>query len=67
MATYIDQGEAIVRGTMDGECVLRDTFTNLRLAVDQVRVDDEEHLVDSGVLVRAEAGDAACLGRFVLP
>jgi competence protein ComEC len=35
-----------------GKPNVRDTYTNLRLAVDRVRMEDEEHLVKGKILVR---------------
>jgi competence protein ComEC len=53
IAAYTDQGEVILWGRVVGEPDVRDTYTNLRLAVDRVRIEDEEHLVKGKVLVRA--------------
>jgi hypothetical protein len=38
---------------MVGEPDVRDTHANLRLAVDRVRIEDEEHLVNGRGLDRA--------------
>jgi len=39
-------------GRVVGESSVRDTHTHLRLALDRVRIDDEEHLVKGKILVR---------------
>ena len=53
IAAYRDQGEVTLWGRAIGAPDVRDTYTNLRLAVDRVRIDDEEHLVRGRILVRA--------------
>jgi competence protein ComEC len=53
IAAYRDQGEVTLWGRVVGEPDVRDTYTNLRFAVDRVRIDDEEHLVKGKILVRA--------------
>jgi len=46
-------GEVTLWGRVSGEPDARDTYTNLRLAVDRVQIEGEEHLVKGKVLVRA--------------
>jgi competence protein ComEC len=53
IAAYRDQGEVILRGTVVAQPDVRDTYTNLRLAVDRVQIEDEERLVKGMALVRA--------------
>jgi competence protein ComEC len=53
IAAYRDQGEVILRRRIVGEPDARETYTNLRLAVDQVQIEDEEHSVKGAILVRA--------------
>jgi hypothetical protein len=53
IAAYRDQGEVTLWGRVDGEPDVRDTYTNLRLAMDRVRIEDTEHLVKGRVLIRA--------------
>jgi hypothetical protein len=53
VAAYRDQGEVVLRGRVVGEPDVRDTYTNLCLAVDRVQIDEEEHRVKGRVLVRA--------------
>jgi competence protein ComEC len=52
IAAYRDQGEVTLWGRVVGEPDVRDTYTNLRLAVDRVQIEDEEHLVKGKILVR---------------
>jgi hypothetical protein len=37
-----DQGKVILRGTVVGEPDVRDSYTNLRLAVDCLRIEDSD-------------------------
>jgi len=53
ITAYRDQGEITLWGQVVGEPDVRDTYTNLRLAVDRVRIEEEEHRVKGRVLVRA--------------
>jgi competence protein ComEC len=53
IAAYRDQGEVTLWGKVAGEPDVRDTYTNLRVAVDRVEIEDAEHLVKGEVLVRA--------------
>ena len=53
IAAYTDQGWITLWGGLVGEPDVRDTYINLRLAVDRVQIEDEEHLVKGKVLVRA--------------
>jgi len=53
IAAYRDQGEVILWGRVVSEPDVRDTYTNLRLAVDRVRIEEKEHPVGGMVLVRA--------------
>jgi predicted membrane metal-binding protein len=53
IAAYADQGEVILWGRVVGEPDVRDTYTNLRVAVERVQLEDEGHLVKGKVLVRA--------------
>jgi competence protein ComEC len=53
IAAYRDQGWITLQGRMVGEPDVRDTYTNLRLAVDRVQVEDEVNVVKGRVLVRA--------------
>lgn len=53
IAAYTDQGWITVWGRVVGEPDARDTTTNLRLAVDRVRIDGQEHRVKGVILVRA--------------
>jgi hypothetical protein len=43
IAAYRDRGQAILWGRVVGEPDVRDTYTNLRLAVDRVRIEREDH------------------------
>jgi hypothetical protein len=54
IAAYRDQGEVTLWGRAVGEPNVRDTYTNLRLAVDRVRIEDGEHLVKGAILVRVK-------------
>jgi competence protein ComEC len=53
IAVYRGQGEMTLWGKVAGEPGVRDTYTNLGLAVDRVQTDGEEQLVNGNVLVRA--------------
>ena len=53
IAAYRDQGNVILRGRVHGEPDVRDTHTNLRLAVDRVQIEREDHSV-----IRARANQA---------
>ena len=54
---YTDQGWVTLWGTVVGEPEVRDTYTNLRLAVDRVQIEGEEHSV-----IRARAAQAVVAG-----
>ncbi len=60
IAAYRDQGEVTLWGRVVGEPDVRDTYTNLRLAVDRAQIEDEEHQVKGMVLV-----DAPCYPAYV--
>jgi competence protein ComEC len=62
IAAYRDQDEVILRGRVAAEPDVRDTYTNLRLAVDQVRIEGEEHRVRGKILVRAPRYPAYAYG-----
>ena len=53
VAAYTDQGRVSLRGRVVGEPDVRDTYTNLRLDVDRVQIEGEEHGVKGVILVRA--------------
>ena len=53
IAAYPDQGWATLWGRVVGEPDVQDSYANIRLAMDQLRIDGEEHLVKGRVLVRA--------------
>jgi len=53
IAAYSDQGWVTLWGRVVGEPDVRDTYTNLRLAVDRVEVEGEERAVKGAILVRA--------------
>jgi len=53
IAAYRDQGPVALGGRVVGELDVRDTYTNLRLVVDRVQTEQEEHLVKGRILVRA--------------
>ncbi|MBL7184294.1 MAG: DNA internalization-related competence protein ComEC/Rec2 [Anaerolineae bacterium] len=50
---YNDQGWVKIAGIVSGEPDVRDTYTNLRVAVSEIEVDGQEHEVRGTVLVRA--------------
>jgi competence protein ComEC len=52
IAAHRDQGEVTLWGKVGGEPDVRDTYTNLRLAVNRVQVEEEEHLVKGLILIR---------------
>jgi len=52
IVAYRDQGEVTLWGRVVGEPDVRDTYTNLRLAVDRVRIEGKEHAVTGTTLVR---------------
>ena len=54
---YTDRGWVTLWGTVVGEPEVRDTYTNLRLAVDRVQIEGEEHSV-----IRARAAQAVVAG-----
>ena len=53
LAHYNDQGWGKIEGIVSGEPDVRDTYTNLRVAVAKIEVDGQEHGVRGTVLVRA--------------
>ena len=53
IAAYTGRGQVILWGRVVGEPDVRDTYTNLRMAVDRVRIEKEEHLVKGKILARA--------------
>jgi hypothetical protein len=53
VAAYRDQAQVTLWGRVIGEPDVRDTYANLRLVVDRVRIEDEEHLVKGKLLLRA--------------
>lgn len=53
LAHYNDQGWVKIEGVVSGEPDVRDTYTNLRVAVSEIEVDGQEHEVTGTVLVRA--------------
>jgi len=53
VAYYNDQGWVKIEGVVSGEPDVRDTYTNLRVAVSRLEVDGQEHQVSGTVLVRA--------------
>ena len=57
IAAYRDQGEVTLWGKVVGEPDVRDTYTNLRLAVDRVRIEKEDHSHSS------ESGPSCRCGR----
>jgi len=62
IAAYRDQGEVTPWGRVVTEPDVRDTHTNLRLAVDRVQIEEKEHLVKGKVLVRAPRYPAYAYG-----
>ena len=55
LAHYNDQGWVRIEGIVSGEPDVRDTYTNLRVAVSRIEVDGQERDVKGTVLVRAPA------------
>jgi competence protein ComEC len=53
VASYNGQGWVKIEGTVSGEPDVRDTYTNLRVAVVKIEVEGEERDVSGTVLVRA--------------
>ena len=53
IACYNDQGWVKIEGIISGEPDVRDTYTNLRVAVYEIEVDGQEREVTGTVLVRA--------------
>ena len=53
LAHYNDQGWVRIEGIVSGEPDVRDTYTNLRVAVSRIEVDGQERDVKGTVLVRA--------------
>jgi len=53
LAHYNDQGWVKIEGVVSGEPDVRDTYTNLRVAVARIEVDGQERDVSGTVLVRA--------------
>ena len=53
LAHYNDQGWVRIEGVVSGESDVRDTYTNLRVAVARIEVDGQEREVKGTVLVRA--------------
>ena len=53
LAHYNDQGWVKIKGIVSGEPDVRDTYTNLRIAVARIEVDGQERDVSGSVLVRA--------------
>jgi hypothetical protein len=53
IAAYTDRGWVTLWGRVIGEPDVRDTHTNLRLAVDRVQIEAEEYSVGGVILVRA--------------
>lgn len=52
LATYNDRGWATLQGTVAGEPDVRGTYTNLRLRVDHLTLENASHTVGGLVLVR---------------
>ncbi len=53
IAHYNDQGWVQIEGVVSGEPDVRDTYTNLRVAVSKIEMEGQEHKVTGVVLVRA--------------
>jgi competence protein ComEC len=53
IAHYNDQGWVRIEGAVSDEADVRDTYTNLRVAVSEIEVDGQEREVRGTVLVRA--------------
>ncbi len=53
LANYNNQGWVKIKGVVSGEADVRDTYTNLRVAVVKIEVEDQEREVKGTVLVRA--------------
>ena len=53
IAAYTDQGWVTVWGRVVGEPDVRDTYTNLRLAVDRVEIEGQELQVKGTILIQA--------------
>jgi len=53
LAHYNDHGWVKIKGTVSGEPDVRDTYTNLRVAVSKIEVEGQERDVRGTVLVRA--------------
>lgn len=53
IAAYTDRGWVTLWGRVVGEPDVRDTYTNLRLAVDRVKIEGEKHPVKGAILIRA--------------
>jgi competence protein ComEC len=53
IAHYNDQGWVRIEGIVSSEADVRDTYTNLRVAVARIEADGQEHEVRGTVLVRA--------------
>jgi hypothetical protein len=62
IAAYKDQGAVIMWGQVAGEPDVRDTYTNLRLAVNRVLIEEEEHRVKGKILLRAARHPAYMYG-----
>jgi hypothetical protein len=65
IAAYRDEWEVTLWGRVIGEPDVRDTYTNLRLAVDRVWIAEEEYLVQGKILIRAPRYPAYMYGDGV--